>query len=97
MLGPVMQQVAPLAERLDVAVPPPAMRGVVVEMCCRQHHLGRPYRLGLGRGRAGDLAASIAPALPRLVPRAGIPEMAHLAMVLLVRSRRLAPHGGKGG
>jgi integrase len=23
-------------------------------MCCRQHHLGRPHRLLLGRGRAGD-------------------------------------------
>ena len=39
VLGPVMQQVAPLAECLDVAVPPPAVRRVVVEMRRRQHHL----------------------------------------------------------
>ena len=65
MLGPIVQQMAPLAERLDVAVPPPAMRGVVVEMRRRQHHLGRPARLLLGRGRTGDLAAAaITPGLP---------------------------------
>ena len=54
MLGPVVQQVAPLAQRPDVAVPPAAVSGVVVEMRRRQHHLGRPHRLLLGRGRAGD-------------------------------------------
>ena len=78
MLGPVMQQMAPLAERLDVAVPAAAVRGVVVEMRRRQHDLGRPARLLLGRGRAGDLAAAaITPGLARLVPPAAIAQMAH--------------------
>ena len=36
MLRPVMQQVAPLAERSDVAVLAAAMRRVVVEMGLRQ-------------------------------------------------------------
>ena len=44
MLGPVVEQMAPLAERLDVAVPPPAVPGVVVEVGCRQHDLGSSAR-----------------------------------------------------
>ena len=54
VLGPVMKQVTPLAQRPHVAVPPAAVAGVVVEMRRRQHHLGRPHRLQLGRGRGGD-------------------------------------------
>ena len=63
MLGSVVQQVAPLAERLDVAVPTAAVARFVVEMRRRQPHLGRPARLFLGPGRAGDLAAeTVSPA-----------------------------------
>ena len=53
MLGAVVQQMASLAERLDVAMPAPAMRGVVVEMSGRQHDLGRRPRccwVGAGQG-----------------------------------------------
>ena len=51
MLRPVMQQVAPLAERSDVAVLAAAMRRVVVEMGRRQHDLGHADRRILGQGR----------------------------------------------
>ena len=44
MLWPVVQQMAALAERLDVAMPAPAVAGIVVEMGSCQHDLGRPYR-----------------------------------------------------
>jgi len=67
VLGPVVQQVAPLAQRPDIAVPPAAVPGVVVEMRRRQHHPGRPHRLLLGRGRRGDRPApAVAPGPPRL-------------------------------
>ena len=52
MLGPVVQQVAPLAECPDVAVPAPAMGRVMVEMRRRQHDLGRAT--GASSGRAGE-------------------------------------------
>jgi hypothetical protein len=51
MLGPIVEQMTPLAERLDVAVPASAVPRVVVEMRRRQHDLGRSARLLLGRGR----------------------------------------------
>jgi hypothetical protein len=75
MLGSVVEQMAPLAERLDVAVSPPAMARVVVEMRRRQHQLGHPHRHSLGQGRAGDLAATPgATDLLGLVPPAAIPR-----------------------
>ena len=40
MLWPVMQHVAPLAERPDVAAPAPTVGRIVIEMRCRQHHFG---------------------------------------------------------
>ena len=57
VLRPVMQQVAPLAERPDVAMPAPTMSRIVVEVRRRQHHLGRPDRRSLGQGRRGDPVA----------------------------------------
>ena len=51
MLGPVVQQMAALAECFDVAMPSPAMGRVMVEMGRRQHDLGRPHRRILGQGR----------------------------------------------
>jgi hypothetical protein len=75
MLGPVVEQMAALAQRPDVAVPPAAVPGVVVEMRRRQHHLGRPHRRHLGQGGAGDLAATPgATDLLGLVPPAAIPR-----------------------
>ena len=57
VLGPVVQQVAPLAQGPDVAVPPAAMRRIVVEVGRRQHHLGRAHRRisrpGQARGPCG--------------------------------------------
>ena len=41
VLWPVVQQMAPLAECLDIAVPAPAVRGIMVEVGGRQHDLGR--------------------------------------------------------
>ena len=54
MLRPVVEQMAPLAERLDVAVPAAAVPWVMIEMRRGQDDLGRSARLLLGRGRAGD-------------------------------------------
>ena len=51
VLRPVMQQVAPLAQRPDVAVPASTVRRVVIEMCSRQHDLGRPERHIAGQAR----------------------------------------------
>src|SRR4051794_28796135 len=70
---------APLAERLDVAVPPPAMGRVMVEVGCRQHHPGRPDRRSVpGRGGRGELAALAVPPDPLfLVPPAAVAQMAH--------------------
>ena len=82
MLWSVVQHVAPLAERPDVAMPPTAMSWIMIEMCGRQHHLGCPDWCILGQGRRGDLAASpVAPSLFRLIPPATITQMLHgLAM-----------------
>ena len=55
VLRPIMQQVTPLAERPDVAVPAAAMRRIVVEMRCREHDLGRPHRRVLSRAGEGAL------------------------------------------
>ena len=51
MLRAVMQQMAPLAQRSDVAVLAAAMRRVVVEMRRRQHDLGHADRRIFGQGR----------------------------------------------
>ena len=73
VLRPVVQQMAPLAQGPDVAVPPPAMGGILVEMCCRQHDLGGPDRHIREQGRRGDPAApAVAPGLPLLVPPAAV-------------------------
>ena len=73
MLWPVVEQMAPLVHGSDIAVTPPAMGWVMVEMRCRQHDLGRPDRSILGRGRAGGLAASaVAPGLLLLIPPATV-------------------------
>ena len=82
MLRPVMEQVTSLAESPDVAMPPPTMRRVMVEMCRRQHHLGRPDRGAVGQGRRGDLAAStVPPGLLGFIPPPAIAEVTHgLAM-----------------
>ena len=69
-----MQHVAPLTERPDVAVSAPTMGRVVIEVCSRQHDLGRPERHI--RGRRGDLATSaVPPGLFRLIPPATITQM----------------------
>ena len=47
----VMQQMAPLAECSNIAVPAPAMCRVMVEVGGRQHDLGRPHWHILGQGR----------------------------------------------
>ena len=80
MLWPIVQQVAPLAQGPDVAVPAPTMGRIVIEMRCRQHHLGRPKRRI--QGRRGDLTTStVPPGLLRLVPPTAIAQMLHgLAM-----------------
>jgi hypothetical protein len=44
MLRAVMQQVAALAECLDVAVPTAAMGWVVIKVGCCQYDLGGSYR-----------------------------------------------------
>jgi hypothetical protein len=76
MLGPVVQQVTPLAQRFDIAVPASAVAGIVVEMGRCQHDLGRPYRHIFGQGRRGDPAASsVAPSLLLLVPPAAVTQM----------------------
>src|SRR3954447_1227672 len=72
-----------LAQGPDVAVPPPAMGRVVVEVGRRQHDLGRPDRRSvLGRGGRGAPATpSIPPGLLVLVPPAAVPQVARpLAM-----------------
>ena len=76
MLGPVVQKMAALAERLEIAMTWAAMRRIVVEMCRRQHDLGRPGRHVQGRGGGGDLAALAVPPDPALlVPPAAVAEM----------------------
>jgi hypothetical protein len=35
VLGPVVQQMAPLAQGPLIAVPPPTMGGIMVHVCCR--------------------------------------------------------------
>ena len=47
----VMQQVTPLAECSNIAVPPPAVGGIMVAVGGRQHDLGRPHWHILGQGR----------------------------------------------
>src|SRR5688572_13275550 len=77
VLRPVMKQVAPLAQRFDVAVSPPAMRRVMVEMRRRQHHPGGTGQLSLGQGGRGDpAAATVPPGLTSLVPPPAVAEMA---------------------
>ena len=39
VLWPIMEHVAPLAERPDVAVPAPNSGPIMIEMCSRQHDL----------------------------------------------------------
>ena len=76
MLWSVVQHVAPLAERPDVAMPATAMSWIMVEMCSRQHDLGRPERHI--RGRQGDLTTStVPPDLFRLIPPGAIAQVAH--------------------
>ena len=53
VLRPVMQHMAALAKRPDVAVPPPTVGRVVIEMGGRQHHLGCPDWCILGQGGYG--------------------------------------------
>src|SRR3954452_24280228 len=77
VLRPVVEQVAPLAECPDVAVLATAMGRVMVEMRCRQYHLGGPDRR-LSQGRRGNPAApTVPPGLVTLVPPAAIAEMLH--------------------
>ena len=76
MLRPVMQQMAALAQGPHVAVLAAAVRGVVIEVRRRQHHLGRSEQLTNSQGGRGDLAAiAVAPSLLRLVPPATIAQM----------------------
>ena len=76
MLGPVVQEVAALAERLEIAMPRTAMRRIVVEMGRCQHNLGRPGRRVRGQGGRGDFAAlAIAPDTAVLVPPTAVAEM----------------------
>ncbi len=75
-LGPVVQKMAPLAERPDVPVPAAAMRRIMVEVRRREHHPGRPRHLDRGFRRGGDSSAMpIAPDPPRLVPPPSVAEM----------------------
>lgn len=77
MLRSVVQHVAPLAERPDVAVPASATCRVMIEMGRRQHHLGRPKRYII-QARRGDLTTStVAPGLLFLVPPAAIAQVVH--------------------
>jgi hypothetical protein len=72
----IIQQMAALAERFDVAVPWPAVPWVVVEVGCGQHHLvvrGSVSSLRVGQGNLATFA--IAPDPLRLVPPAAIAEM----------------------
>ena len=73
---PVMQHMAALAERPDVAVPAPAVGRIVVQMCGRQHDLRRADRLIPAR-RGGPTAVPIPPSLFHLVPPAAIAQVLH--------------------
>src|SRR5690349_5481444 len=76
MLGPVVQQMAALAERPEIAVARAAMRRVVVEMRRRQHDLSHPCRRIRGWGGRGDPASfAVAPDLALLIPPAAVAEM----------------------
>jgi hypothetical protein len=78
MLWAVVEQMAPLAQRLDVAVTRTAMGGIVIQMSGCQHDLGGPGRRVIGQERGGDLAAAaVTPGLAGLVPPASIAQMPH--------------------
>jgi hypothetical protein len=69
MLRSVVEEVAPLAQRLDVPVPPDIAGRIVVEVRGRQHDLGRPKPLALGQGWGRNPAAlAVAPEPALLVP-----------------------------
>ena len=51
MLWAVVEQMAPLAQRLDVAVTRTAMGGIVIQMSGCQHDLGGPGRRVIGQER----------------------------------------------
>lgn len=70
MLQPIVEQMAPLAECLEVAVALLAMRGGVIEVEGRPAE-GEPELDVLGPGGQDDLTAlTVAPGLPFLVPSA---------------------------
>ena len=82
MFRAVVEQMTPLAECFQVAMAPPATRGVMIEVSRRQHDTDRSEHLTLGQGRAGGLAATaVAPDAMRLVPPTAVAQVPHrLAM-----------------